>query len=162
MKGKRERFAFNFKNDCGLSLLEVIMSLGLLSLFLFGILNFYSLGVRAYQQGSSQAEAQQHARIALFHMDRSLRTVDRYNIMGGTTGSVIEFYYEGSQRKYTYRVRHGELEYLVDTSVTKVASHITSLNFISTPQGVIKIDITASVHGREYRLSSGVKPRNIP
>ncbi len=144
----------------GLSLLEVTISLGLISLFLFGLLTFYSLGVRAYHQSSLQAEAQQNLRAALFHVDRSLRAVESYTI--SPSGNVIEFYYAGSPTRYTYRVRYGELEYLVGTTVTKVASYIDSLSFTPTPGGVILIRIEASARGRDFSVLTGVKPRNIP
>ncbi len=145
--------------ETGLSLLEVIVSMSLFSMFLFALLTFYSLGFRSYQQGATQADVQQNARIALYNMDRSLRVVDRFTIQGG---SVIEFYFPNNNRKYTYRVRYGELEYLIGTSVTKVASHITSVEFSCTPEGVIHFTVTAEAHGRKYALSSAVKPRNIP
>ncbi len=148
------------QGETGLSLLEVIVSLSLFSLFLFALLTFYSLGFRSYQQGAAQADVQQNARIALYNMDRSFRVADRFAIQDG--GSSIEFYFPGSSRKYAYRVRYGELEYLIGTSVTKVASHITSVAFSCTPGGVVHFSVTAEAHGRKYVLSSAVKPRNIP
>ncbi len=142
----------------GLSVLEVLVSMSIFFLFIFSLLNFYSLGTRAYRHGSSQMELQQNARIALYHMDRSFKSMDRFTIINGQS---IEFFYTGDHRKFTYRVRLGELEYLVGTSVTKVAAHMASLELSQTPAGVIHFGITARAADREYVLTSAVKPRNI-
>lgn len=143
----------------GLSLLEVLVSMSIFFLFMFSLLNFYSLGARTYRHGSLQMELQQNARIAVYHMDRSLRTMDQFTIVNGNT---LEFYYTGNYRKYTYRVRAGELEYLVGTTVTKVAANIASLEFSQAFGGVLHFRITTAGNGQEYVVASAVKPRNIP
>jgi Tfp pilus assembly protein PilV len=147
------------RGERGVSLLEVLVSMGIFSLLLFSLLNMYSLGARTYRHGATQMELQQNARIALYHMDRSFKAMDQFTIIKGQS---IEFFYAGNHRKYTYRLRMGELEYVVGTSVTKVAAHMVSLEFFQTSAGVIHVTVTTGGLGKEYVLTSAVKPRNIP
>ena len=134
------------------------MSISLLSLFLFALLSLYSLGLRSYHQGSAQVDLQQNARIALHHLDRNLRVMDRFALKGD--GS-LEFFMPGDSRRHTYRVRFQDLEYVVGTSVTKVASGISEVTFTSTPEGILRFTVTAAAPGREYSLTSAIRPRNL-
>lgn len=142
----------------GLSVLEVLVSMSIFFLFIFSLLNFYSLGIRTCRHGSARMELQQNARIALYHLDRSFKSMDQFTIINGQS---IEFFYTGDNRKFAYRVRLGELEYLVGTTVTKVAAHMASLELSQCPAGVIHYSITAKDADKEYVLTSAVKPRNI-
>ena len=60
-------------NRKGFSLIEMMVSLGILSLIIIGLVTFFSGGTRSWVTGQYQLEAQRNARFAIDRMAREIR-----------------------------------------------------------------------------------------
>ena len=142
----------------GFSLLETLLSMALMSLFLVLVMSFFLLGLKTYKSGYDQIELQQNARMAMFSIDRSLRYAADYSIIDDSRAVV--FFVQDDSRSHTLRERRGDLEHLIGSTVTKVASHLSSLHFSVKESGLIHYTVVVSKGEKEYTLSSSVKPRS--
>ncbi len=143
----------------GFALLELIICVALLGMVLACAYGFYYTGVTSYSRGSLQWDLQQNARAAIVWMDKELIKAEDYYV--NSQGNQIYFYQPGDLRLYYFRVRGQDLELLIGSGVTKVASHVKSLEFVQGENDVIYYRVTVGKEGQEYRLSSAVKPRNV-
>lgn len=77
------------KNQKGFSLIEIMVSLGILSLITIGLVTFFSGGTRAWVTGQYQLEAQRNAR---FSMDRMVKEIrEGKNITSGSETSITVY-----------------------------------------------------------------------
>ena len=139
-------------------LLEILLALALISMVLSGAYSFYLLGLRSYHEGSKNIDIQQNARISADKIDRELKWARNYNILAGEDR--IDFYFFDDARKYSFRVRSRDLEFLIGNSVTKVAYNIESVRFSTRDPNLIKYTIEAGEGEKKYELSSSVNLRN--
>lgn len=141
-------------------LIEVLITLAIFSVIMGTVFVFYYNGLKSYSTGSVQVDLQQNARISMDKINNELKWAGVYTIR--EQGSQIEFYHPGDSKKYTFRQRGRDLEFVIDTAVTKVAYNLYSLNFNTGESGIIHYEITVKDNEHEYTLSSAVKPRNLP
>ncbi len=147
------------EKEQGIMLIEVLLALALLSMVLSTAYSFYFLGVKSYQEGSSHIDNQQNVRISADKINRELKWARNYTIFSG--GSQIEFYFFNDNRRYSFRVRGGDLEFLIGTTVTKVACNIESVQFSTLEPDLIKFTVTARGEEKKYDLSTFVYLRNV-
>ncbi|PKM83634.1 MAG: hypothetical protein CVU88_01955 [Firmicutes bacterium HGW-Firmicutes-13] len=143
----------------GFMLLELLLCLTLLSMVLSSVFTFYFMGLNSYREGWIKVELQQNTRIGMDKINRELKWARHYNVK--PMGNEIEFYQLNDFRKYTFRLRNRELEYIIGSTVTKVADNIESLYFSMDEHGVVIYTITAEDGGNTLSLTSSVKPRNL-
>ncbi len=153
MRGKR------INSQQGFTLLELILTLTLLTIVLGCAYTFYFVGLNFYQGGSCQIDLQQNARIAMNKMGSELKFALHYSIE--SPGDKITFYIPGDYRRHEFRLWGRDLEYRIGTGVTKVAYNVDSLVFSPGENGTVEFAITVKDQGRDYSLTSSVKPRNI-
>ena len=91
----------NFKNIKGFTLIELILSLGLLSLVLITAFTLYSAGRKAYERENYELFVQQNARQAFLWLSTSVRQAKSVEIISENkiktiTGNreVITYYFE--------------------------------------------------------------------
>lgn len=80
---------FNIKNKKGLSLIELMVVIAILSLIILGLVTFFTGGVRSWITGQNQLSAQRNARQAMDRMVREIREAS--NIIDSSTSSKINF-----------------------------------------------------------------------
>ncbi len=139
--------------------MELIICIALIGMVLASAYGFYYVGVNAYYRGSFRWDLQQNARAAIVRMDNELIKAENYHIY--SQGNQIHFYLPGDSRVHFFRVRSQELELIIGSTVTKVASDVKSLVFFEGENGLIHYRVTVEKEGQEYSLSSAVKPRNV-
>lgn len=143
----------------GFILLELVLALALLSVVLTAAYNFYFLGLVSHRKGTLQAELQQSARISAQRITSELKYARSYQVR--SSGRELRFFQEGSTTRYTFRRRGDDLEYLIGTTVTKVACNITHLDFSTGGDGEVIFQVVAGQGDQEYSLVSSVRPRNL-
>jgi len=77
-------------NRKGFSLIEMMVSLGILSLIIIGLVTFFSGGTRSWVTGQYQLEAQRNARFAIDRMVKEIREADSIN--DNSTSDNISFH----------------------------------------------------------------------
>lgn len=91
MRGNKLIKIFCIKNQKGFSLIEMMVTLGILSLIIIGLVTFFSGGTRAWVTGQYQLEAQRNAR---FSMDRMVKEIREGNsISSGSNATSITINY---------------------------------------------------------------------
>jgi len=108
-------------NRKGFSLIEMMVSLGILSLIIIGLVTFFSGGTRSWVTGQYQLEAQRNARFAIDRMVKEIREADSIN--DNSTSDNISFhspfngdiiYHYNSGDKAIYRQKNGNSSILID------------------------------------------------
>lgn len=163
-KGRKEMNYRSFRTKIlgeskkGFVLLEILLSLTLFSMVAALVLHFYSLGFLSYARGSTAADLQQNGRASMMKIYSELRWAEAYNIYA--SGRRIEFTLPDDPRKYTFRISGQDLEFIINSSVTKVAYHVHDLQFIPSDHNTMDYQITLSHSGQEFILFSTVKLKN--
>lgn len=142
----------------GFTLLELVLTLALLSMVIGLACSFYLLGLGSYQDCSAQIDLQQNARIAMDKISSELKFARAYSISSSREG--INYMHPGSNRVYSFSLRGRELEHHIGSTVTKVAYSVEHLEFKEGEQGAVSYTIKVKDGEREHILSSSVKPRN--
>lgn len=142
----------------GFMLLEILLALALLSLLLAATYSFYFLGLTTYKEGCHLIDLQQNARISADKINREIKWAKSYLIYPG--GSHIDFYFPNDNRRYSFRVRNRDLDFILGTSVTKVACNIESVRFSTQAPNLITYTIVAGKGENKYEVSSSVHLRN--
>ncbi|MDY6826634.1 MAG: prepilin-type N-terminal cleavage/methylation domain-containing protein [Bacillota bacterium] len=147
----------------GFTLIEVIVTLALLSMVLTTLYSFYLFGLQSWQRGIDQTEIQQSARIAMDTMIRELQKAEEFSLHN--ENSEIRFHIPGDSRTMRFRLLNNELvwESYPSGSIgyfhNKVALGIEELSF-ATRGNLIAITLTAGSGEGSVRLSSSIRPRN--
>ena len=81
---------FNIKNKKGLTLIELMVVVVVLSLIILGLVTFFTGGVRSWITGQNQLSAQRNARQAMDRMVREIREASDI-IADSTTSQRINF-----------------------------------------------------------------------
>jgi len=106
-------------NRKGFSLIEMMVSLGILSLIIIGLVTFFSGGTRSWVTGQYQLEAQRNARLAMDRMVREIREADY--IVSSSISSSIDF----------HTPFHGNISYSLSVNDLKRGSN-TVINNVLT------------------------------
>ena len=78
------------KNSKGFTLVEMMVTVVILSIIVLGLVTFFSGGMRSWVSGQSQLKAQREARQAMDRMVREIREGDK--IIDTSTNSAINFH----------------------------------------------------------------------
>ncbi|NMD42470.1 MAG: prepilin-type N-terminal cleavage/methylation domain-containing protein [Firmicutes bacterium] len=152
----------------GFSLVELLISLGIIGLLLGSIYGCYFSGIRSWQQGIARMDHQQNSRIALDKIVRELHYASYVEVLGG--GEEIYFRFNGDRKSYYFRRVGPERDDLVmihrqaggSTSQTKIALEITALTFAVDEENRVSISLTSGAGPESITIRSSVRPRNIP
>ncbi len=143
-------------NQKGLTLLELIISVGLLGIIMAAGLTLYLTGVKTWKTGDVQLELQQNARIAIKTISEAVRdaktveVLDEGNRISIVTnkGENIEFYYK--DKKLMRKKNH--------TSNT-VANYVENIVF-KKESSLIFISIEVKKEDHSVELETKIFPRN--
>ena len=164
-------------NNKGLSLIELMVVLVILSLIILGLVTFFTGGARSWILGQSQLSAQRNARQAIDQMVREIRHGELISAGSSTSITVVIPALEGAGSEYnvTYSWSGNDWEpinRIVDSGNNPVIDNVISLDFIySYPSGstdisdVSKVDIVLEVDfdkdsNPDITLNSDVNLRN--
>jgi prepilin-type N-terminal cleavage/methylation domain-containing protein len=78
----------NNKNNKGLTLIEMMVVVVIISFLVIGLVTFFSGGIRAWIAGNNQLEAQRNARQAIDYMVKEIRKADKVEF--GSDGDTIK------------------------------------------------------------------------
>jgi len=143
-------------NQKGLTLLELIISVGLLGIIMAAGLTLYLTGIKTWKTGDVQLELQQNARIAIKTISEAVRdaktveVLDEGNRISIVTnkGENIEFYYK--DKKLMRKKNH--------TSNT-VANYVENIVF-KKESSLIFISIEVKKEDHSVELETKIFPRN--
>ncbi|MDK2836340.1 MAG: hypothetical protein PWP21_1117 [Thermosediminibacterales bacterium] len=142
------------KNSSGLTLIELIMSAGIMVMVLTVLFAFFSAGVRSWKLADTQMEVQQNARIAFDWLSKDIKIAKEYKIIEDSKlkittydGGVLTYYKSGDKLMIEKNGGHNP-----------VANYIDFLKFEQMPEGTIKIDIRVKKDSYEVEISTKVKP----
>jgi prepilin-type N-terminal cleavage/methylation domain-containing protein len=134
---KRIKLRINRK---GFSLIELTVTLGILSLIIIGLVTFFSGGTRSWVTGQYQLEAQRNARLAMDRMVKEIREADSindsstlYRISFHTPfdGDIIYNYNSGD--KAIYRQKNENSSILIDNVLVFEVIYWNSSEVEKTP-----------------------------
>lgn len=160
-------------DEKGYTLVELLAVTAVLGLVLAAVFLFYESVLRTFARDTMQVEAQQNARVALDFVTGDLHLASQ--LVSREVYSVIDYRLPGESFQWTVRRRpedntllrerrpilQGDTVGAVDNTVM-LASHITVFRVV--PTGSVftwKVEMTATVSGRQFPLESTVSPRNL-
>ena len=145
------------KNKKGITLLEVIIVLGLISILsalVFGIFNY---GVRTYNRTEVKGDLQRNTRIAMDYIVQEVRFATG-EVDVGNDGRSISFEIEGVQRSF----------FLTNNRLSGIGVNITTGDVLETIQFhwdeetlMLDITITAKRQEETYQLHRSVRLWNL-
>lgn len=150
----------------GLSLVELLVTLAIISFIIMAVYTFYLAGLKGWQRSLDQIESQQSARIAMDKIIREL--LYAYELSLHDNDREIRFKIKGDSRTLRFR-REGQ-ELIFDSYPTwqsnymhtKVALGISSLHFSIEEDNLVTVTLVAINGSNPVNLISSVRPRNIP
>lgn len=153
------------RNNKGLTLVELLVTLAIISFVIAALYSFYLAGLRGWQRGTDQMEAQQSARIA---MDKIIGEVLYAHELSVTEDSkVIRFKTGDNIRTLRFRLINDELVFDScpdgDGSYfhTKIALGITDLTFNLDENRLLTVSLSSGNEHNQISLTSSVRPRNL-
>ena len=154
------------RSNKGLTLIELLVTLTIISFVLASIYTFYLAGLRGWHRSIDQIEAQQSARIAMDKIIRELRFAHEISLHDQSRE--IRFKITGDSRTLRFRREGPELIYdsfptgTSNYMHTKVALGISDLRFSVDHNNLVTVTITAHGETGASTLQSSVRPRNLP
>jgi type II secretory pathway pseudopilin PulG len=143
-----------FKMNWGMTLIELMVSIGIMVMILTVIFGFYSAGIKSWLISENQMEVQQNARTAFDWICRDLKVAKEYEILSQESLSITP--YKGDRT--IYQKVGKQLIMDKDGNQTPVADYIDDLRFEQMPGGIVEIDLSVKKNSFEVKLSTKVKP----
>ncbi len=162
----------------GLTLIELIIAIAVLSLIIATLFSFYLTGLKTWNRCIDNIEYQQTTRIAINKIIKELQfahkvkyDVENNAFEAGSPSEIIYFriYIEGHSTRHSFRLKDSQL--LLDRrrdtdnsirSSNVVALGITGLEFIIDDNETVFVTVKAGNNNREITLKSSVRPRLVP
>ncbi len=154
------------RGNKGLTLIELLVTLTIISFLIMSIYTFYLAGLRGWNRSLDHIESQQSARIATDKIIRELRYA--YEADLHDQNREIRFKVKGDTRTLRFRLVGEELVYdsyppgHTNYMHTKVALGISDLYFSIDQNNLVTVTISAEGEKSAVTLKSSVRPRNLP
>ena len=142
------------KNCSGMTLIELVVSIGIMVMVLTAIFAFFSAGIKSWKLADKQIEVQQNARIVFDWISRDLKVAKDYEIIDEDKIQITP--YEGS--KMTYYKSGEQLILSRNDGHNPVANHIKHLEFKKSHDNTIEIYIVVEKDSYKVKLSTKVRP----
>lgn len=136
----------NTENIKGFTLIELILSLTLLSLVLITAFSLYTVGQRAYERENDRLFAQQNARQAFLWLSTSVKQAKSVEIISDDEIKTIT----GGKEVVTYYLENGVLYRKKNTGINPIAE-LSRLKF-TKPQGKDYVEIHLSIETRSEAI----------
>jgi prepilin-type N-terminal cleavage/methylation domain-containing protein len=149
------------RNRKGVTLVELLIVLALISVVSIIAFSFYFFGVRTFAKGESQSQAQYDIRMASTFVTREVRNAVSFQLVPIPTTYASGF-------EYLY-IKNNQLIHYNGTAITKTDGIITSHSFTLTsvtdsnnkPRNILKISLGATVDNQNYATDTEVVLNNI-
>jgi len=142
------------RENCGMTLIELVVSLGILVMILAATFSFYSAGVKSWTMSERQMEVLQNARIALDWICRDLKVAEEYEILSRQSLSITPY----KSNKIIYKKAGTQLLLEKNGQEMAIADCISELGFEEMPRGIVKIELRVENNSYEVKLSTKIKP----
>ncbi|HHU70188.1 MAG TPA: type II secretion system protein [Thermoanaerobacterales bacterium] len=142
------------ENCSGMTLIELIVSIGIMAIILTVIFAFLTAGIKSLILADKQMEVQQNARIAFDWISRDLKIAKDYEIVAEDKIKIIP--YEGTVMTYYKSGKQLILER--NKGHNPIANYIEYLKFEKMPDTTVKIDLIVEKDSYKVELSTKVKP----
>ncbi|MGI5859533.1 MAG: PilW family protein, partial [Tepidanaerobacteraceae bacterium] len=143
-----------FKKNSGMTLIELMVSIGIMVMILAAIFGFYSAGIKSWLISENQMDVQQNARTAFDWICRDLKVAREYEILSQQSLSITP--YKGD--KTIYQKVGKQLIMEKNGNQAPVADYIDDLRFEQMPGGIVKIDLIVENNSYEVKLSTKIEP----
>ncbi len=157
------------KSEKAVTLIELVITLAMLSMFLGAAYSLYFYGIASWRRGIDAMEYQQTARISLEKIISELQYAHMVEIRDNNPKRIYYYIYLNNiSCEYRFRFDSGRLMYdRLECAGSKpfytvVALGITALHFNVDDNGYVTIDIAAGDDNMEVKLTGSVRPRNLP
>ncbi len=153
------------RSNRGLTIIELLLTLSMISFIIIAIYSFYITGLRGWQRGTDHMEAQQSARIAMDKIISELRFAHQVSLHD--QNREVRFQVSGDSRTRRFRLVNNELVFdSYPTSHpsyfhTKVALGIDELHFHIAESKLLTVSLNAACNNSRTRLTSAVLPKNV-
>lgn len=147
-------------------MIELLLTLAIIGFVIAALYTFYLTGLRGWQRGLEQMEAQQSARIA---MDKIISEVHyAHELSLDEDSKAVRFKIRDNIRTLRFRLINDELVF--DSCPngegsyfhTKIALGVTDLTFSLDDNQLLTVTIAAGTGSNSIILTSSVRPRNLP
>jgi len=127
------------KNSQGFTLIELIISLGLVSLILTTAFTIFSAGQKAYKREGDRLYAQQNARQAFLWLSTSLRQARNVEVISENEIKITT----GAREEITFYFQNGVL-YRRKNNGTNPVAELSNLRF-TKDKGMHNVDVLLSI-----------------
>ncbi|HHY05171.1 MAG TPA: prepilin-type N-terminal cleavage/methylation domain-containing protein [Thermoanaerobacterales bacterium] len=142
------------KKQRGFTLIELIISLAIMSIVMITAFNMYNAGIREYQYNFEQMELKQNVRQAVSWLSTSIRQAKKIEII--SENYITLTFFDGE--KVNYYLEKGVL-YREKNKGKNPVAYIDALTFYKPiEQNYIKIDISAKISGEVFKITTKVTP----
>lgn len=133
------RTVVNIRKSLGFTLIELIVSLGLVSIILTATFTIFSAGQKAYKREENKLYAQQNVRQAFLWLSTSLRQARAVDVISENEIRITT----GNREQITFYFQNGVL-YRRKNSGTNPVAELSNLRF-AQPKGKHDVDILISI-----------------
>ena len=163
---KKKINVFNIKNQKGVTLIELMVVVVILSLIILGLVTFFTGGVRSWITGQNQLSAQRNARQAIDQMVREIREGNNFTInpSGPSNDSVtISYLSSFGKNPVTFKLSGTVIEREVNSVSSPMINNVKTLSFASTDASKVHILLEVDVDNDgnpDITLNTDVNLRN--
>ena len=153
---------FNIKNQKGVTLIELMVVVVILSLIILGLVTFFTGGVRSWITGQNQLSAQRNARQAIDQMVREIREGNNFTI-GPSNSVTISYLSSFGKNPVTFKLSGTVIEREVNSVSSPMINSVKTLSFASTDASKVHILLEVDVDNDgnpDITLNTDVNIRN--
>ena len=154
---------FNIKNQKGVTLIELMVVVVVLSLIILGLVTFFTGGVRSWITGQNQLSAQRNARQAIDQMVREIREGNNFTIGPGNNNVTISYLSSFGKNPVTFKLSGTVIEREVNLVSSPMINSVKTLSFDSTDASKVHILLEVDVDNDDnpdITLNTDVNLRN--
>ncbi len=116
----KDKFRLNFS---GLTLIELMVVVAILTFIILGLVTFFSGGARSWISGQNQLQAQREARIAVDRMSKELKGANKVTV--GTLTEIEVSYPSGfGKDKVTFKLENGSIKRITNDGSNIILDNI--------------------------------------
>lgn len=166
LKGENMKTFRAGSNECGLTLVEIVITLAILGAVITAIYSFYLTGLKGWNRSVDRMEYQQSARIAVDRVVNELLTAQEVEIRDNNQRAI---YYvidkDGSPALFRLRLTGDQLALerrdSHHLSYNVVALGLKDLLFFIDEKNNVHITVITGDDNCEFTVTASVRPRNI-
>ena len=153
----------NIKKQKGVTLIELMVVVVVLSLIILGLVTFFTGGVRSWITGQNQLSAQRNARQAIDQMVREIREGNNFTIGPSNNSVTISYLSSFGKNPVTFKLSGTVIEREVNSVSSPMINSVKTLSFASTDASKVHILLEVDVDNDgnpDITLNTDVNLRN--